>query len=323
MTVAAAQANLDSAQLSVTSAEKALAATTLRAPMSGTVTAVNGSVGTTGPAAVRRRHRPRRRPVTRPARASPAASAAAGAASSSSASSSGSSFITLAQISRFKMQVSLSESDIGAVKVGQPATVTVNAASGEEFAARVDRHRRALVVLGLGRRHQRGQLPGHADARPDGQGPQGRDERHGGHRHLAGHRASPSRRRRCSGSTVTVEAADGTQTTQRVQTGVVGDSTTQVDQRPEGRRQGRRAIGGRGPGGGGRRLEPAQQTPSAARLGGGGLGGGLGGRRLRRRRRLPRRRRRRRENAVSALPAARRARRAGHRDARTSSASTG
>ena len=35
------------------------------------------------------------------------------------------------------MQVSLSESDIGSVKVGQPATVTVNAASGEEFAARV------------------------------------------------------------------------------------------------------------------------------------------------------------------------------------------
>ncbi len=35
------------------------------------------------------------------------------------------------------MEVSLSESDIGSVKVGQPATVTVNAASGEQFAARV------------------------------------------------------------------------------------------------------------------------------------------------------------------------------------------
>ena len=46
-------------------------------------------------------------------------------------------FITLAQVSRFKMEVSLSESDIGSVKVGQPATVTVNAASGEQFAARV------------------------------------------------------------------------------------------------------------------------------------------------------------------------------------------
>ena len=35
------------------------------------------------------------------------------------------------------MDVSLSESDIGSVKVGQSATVTVNAASGEQFAARV------------------------------------------------------------------------------------------------------------------------------------------------------------------------------------------
>ena len=42
MTVAAAQANVDSAQLSVTSAEKDVAATTLRAPIAGTVTAVNG-----------------------------------------------------------------------------------------------------------------------------------------------------------------------------------------------------------------------------------------------------------------------------------------
>ena len=138
MTVAAAQANLDSAQLSVTSAEKDVAATTLRAPMAGTVTAVNG---------VGRDDGVRRRLVvvivlvlvraTRAARAWPAASAARARASSSSGSSSGSSFITLAQISRYKMQVSLSESDIGSVKVGQPATVTVNAASGEEFAARV------------------------------------------------------------------------------------------------------------------------------------------------------------------------------------------
>jgi multidrug efflux pump subunit AcrA (membrane-fusion protein) len=35
------------------------------------------------------------------------------------------------------MDVSLSESDIGSVKIGQAATVTVNAASGEQFAARV------------------------------------------------------------------------------------------------------------------------------------------------------------------------------------------
>jgi multidrug efflux pump subunit AcrA (membrane-fusion protein) len=35
------------------------------------------------------------------------------------------------------MDVSLSESDIGSVKIGQAATVTVNAASGQQFAAHV------------------------------------------------------------------------------------------------------------------------------------------------------------------------------------------
>jgi hypothetical protein len=44
--------------------------------------------------------------------------------------------ITLAQLSRYRMDVALTESDIGKVKVGQPATITINA-SGQEFAARV------------------------------------------------------------------------------------------------------------------------------------------------------------------------------------------
>ena len=138
MTVAAAQANVDSAQLSVTSAEKALAATTLRAPMAGTVTAVNGAVGTTvsggGSSSVivlvvverlgrrERRRRPRRR---------------GGELELLGRRRASSSFIMLAQLSRFKLEVALSESDIGKVKVGQSATVTVNAASGEEVAAHV------------------------------------------------------------------------------------------------------------------------------------------------------------------------------------------
>jgi hypothetical protein len=58
-------------------------------------------------------------------------------ASGSGASDSG--FITLAQVSRFRMDVSLSESDIGKVKVGQAATVTVNAVSGTQLAAHVAR----------------------------------------------------------------------------------------------------------------------------------------------------------------------------------------
>jgi hypothetical protein len=43
----------------------------------------------------------------------------------------------LVNVHRFTMDVSLSESDIGSVKIGQAATVTVNAASGQQFAAHV------------------------------------------------------------------------------------------------------------------------------------------------------------------------------------------
>jgi RND family efflux transporter MFP subunit len=46
-------------------------------------------------------------------------------------------YIKLAQLDRMKMQVSLSESDVTDVKVGQPATVSVNALPDEKLAGRV------------------------------------------------------------------------------------------------------------------------------------------------------------------------------------------
>ena len=115
-----------------------------------------------------------------------------------------------------------------------------------------------------------------------------------------------------TGSTVTVEAADGTQThpARADRRGRRLDHAGR--QRAEGRRQGRRALDRRGAGGGGRRLGPAQQRhpqPPGRRRAGSAAADSAGGGFGRRRRRLPRRRRGRRENAVSALPAARRARR--------------
>ena len=274
MTVAAAQANVDSAQLSVTSAEKALAATTLRAPMAGTVTVVNGSVGTT---------------VSGGGSSSSSSSSSsdsggatvtgglggASASSSSSGSSTSSSFITLAQISRYKMQVSLSESDIGSVKVGQPATVTVNAASGEQFAARVTDIGVLSSSSGSGASSSAVSYPVTLSLDQTGKGLK------------AGMSATadivtsqvtglavPSQA--LAGSTVTVEAADGSQTTQRVQTGVVGDSTTQV---VSGLKAGdkvvvRSAAAALGAAAGG-----SDQLNNAirSRLGAGGVGGGLGG----------------------------------------------
>jgi multidrug efflux pump subunit AcrA (membrane-fusion protein) len=128
--VASAQAAVDSAELTVRNAETAVEQTRLHAPLSGTVAAINGQVGDSVGSAS----------ASASSSSSSGAGAGAGGAgggSGSSSSSSSSGFIVLAQLSHFKMDVSLTESDIGKVKVGQAATVTVNAAEGEQFAAHV------------------------------------------------------------------------------------------------------------------------------------------------------------------------------------------
>ena len=43
----------------------------------------------------------------------------------------------LANLSQMQMVVSVSESDIGSIHVGQPATVSVDALPNDEFAAKV------------------------------------------------------------------------------------------------------------------------------------------------------------------------------------------
>jgi multidrug efflux pump subunit AcrA (membrane-fusion protein) len=274
-TVAAAQANVNSAQLTVESAEKAVAATTLRASMAGTVTAVNGAVGQTVSGGSTSSSSSSSSSTGSDGASVAGGLGGGGASSSSSSASGGSSFITLAQVSRFKMEVSLSESDIGSVKVGQPATVTVNAASGEQFAARVadigvlssssssGSSSSAVsypVTLSLDQSSK--SLKAGMSATADIVTSQ-----------VTG-LAVPSQA--LSGSTVTVEAADGSQTTQRVQTGVVGDATTQVI---SGLKAGdkvvvRSAAATLGTASGG-----ANQLNSAigSRFGGGGLAGGLAG----------------------------------------------
>jgi multidrug efflux pump subunit AcrA (membrane-fusion protein) len=107
--VASAEAAVESDQLALKQAQDDLAATELRAPMSGTVAALNGAVGDD----------------------------ASSAAADSSSSSSDTGFVVLADLRKLKMQVSLSESDIAKVHKGQSATVTINAASGEKVAAHV------------------------------------------------------------------------------------------------------------------------------------------------------------------------------------------
>lgn len=101
VSVATAEAKLRQARLSVKSARQEVRETALRAPIAGTIASVSRSSG------------------------------------SSSRSGSTSALIVLSQLSRLKMEVSFSESDIGKVRVGQPATVSVSPMEGTELAGRV------------------------------------------------------------------------------------------------------------------------------------------------------------------------------------------
>lgn len=137
VSVATAEAKLRQARLSVKSARQEVRETALRAPISGTIASVSGSVGET---------------VSGEGSATTGGSGnesssgggigglgGIGASSSGSSGGSGSSsaFIVLSQLGRLKMEVSFSESDIGKVKAGQPATVSVSSMEGTELAGRV------------------------------------------------------------------------------------------------------------------------------------------------------------------------------------------
>jgi multidrug efflux pump subunit AcrA (membrane-fusion protein) len=120
-----AEANLREAELSVRSARQEVRETTLRAPISGTIAQVSGSVGET---------------VTGGSSGgggTSESSAPGAVGDESSGESSGSAFIVLAQLHRLKLEVSFSESDIGKVRKGQAATVSVDAMEGTELAGRV------------------------------------------------------------------------------------------------------------------------------------------------------------------------------------------
>jgi hypothetical protein len=186
--------------------------------------------------------------------------------------------MTLAQISRYKMDVSLSESDIGSVKVGQAATVTVNAASGQQFAAKV-------THIGVLSSSSGGSSSSSAVSYPvtltldqTGKGLKAgmsatadivTDEVTG--------IAIPSQA--LSGTNVTVENKDGSQSSQRVQTGVVGDSTTQI---VSGLSVGDKVVvrSAASTAGNAAASSGSNQINNALRNrigGGGGLGGGLSG----------------------------------------------
>jgi multidrug efflux pump subunit AcrA (membrane-fusion protein) len=137
-TIASDQAAVDGATEQVDNAEQTLADAKLYAPISGTVVSLeNISPGDSVSTAASGRSTSAASPGSPSASATGGALAAAGLGSSSSSSSSSSGFAEIVNTSALTMTVPLSESDISAVKVSQPATVTLDALTGVQLAAHV------------------------------------------------------------------------------------------------------------------------------------------------------------------------------------------
>jgi macrolide-specific efflux system membrane fusion protein len=119
VSITSLQAKLDQAQLDVDTAQAGLSATVLTAPGAGTVTAINGAVGQSSSSGSS-------------SGSQQSASTSGGgqqSASNSSVSSSSSAdgFIVITDMSKLAVDTSIAEIDVSKVKVGQKATVTINA----------------------------------------------------------------------------------------------------------------------------------------------------------------------------------------------------
>ncbi|WP_127503639.1 efflux RND transporter periplasmic adaptor subunit [Actinoplanes solisilvae] len=114
-----AESAVTQAELAVDDAEAAVAGTVLKAPMAGTVTAVNGAVGST----------------------SSGSGASQGGGNQSSAGTQSSStsegFVELQDLTKMQVTAAFPEADTTKIKERQAATVTWNALSGTSAAARV------------------------------------------------------------------------------------------------------------------------------------------------------------------------------------------
>jgi macrolide-specific efflux system membrane fusion protein len=114
--IASQQVALLNAQTAVDTATKNVANAVLVAPAAGTVTTLNGKVGSNPPST------------------STSSNANAANATTSTASTA---FVQLSDVSRYDVKVGFSEADAAKVKAGQTATVAVSAASNAELPATV------------------------------------------------------------------------------------------------------------------------------------------------------------------------------------------
>jgi multidrug efflux pump subunit AcrA (membrane-fusion protein) len=140
--LASAKANVKSDKLTVQSDEQAVQNTKLYAPEDGTVVTLSGEVGETVSAtgttkAASSSSSSSSSSSTGAGGKSSSPSGSAESSNSSSSSSSGSSFAVLSDLSSMQLVVPLSESEIGNVRDGQTATVTIEALGSRKVAAHV------------------------------------------------------------------------------------------------------------------------------------------------------------------------------------------
>jgi multidrug efflux pump subunit AcrA (membrane-fusion protein) len=121
----AARASVVTAQVALQSAQKSLEQTVLRAPAAGTIATVSGHVGqdVSGGGVS--------------SASSSSSSSSSSASSNSSSNSSSSALVTLVDLGGLTVTAGFSESDAAKIKVGKPATITLDALPDAKLAAHV------------------------------------------------------------------------------------------------------------------------------------------------------------------------------------------
>ncbi len=110
-----ASAAVFNAQLQVEQAEEAVVGTTLKAPISGTITTLNGEVGLTVTAST------------------------SGGSGSANSNATASTFAIITDLSAMRIKLGVSEANAAKITVGQSATITFDALTGVSIASTVDR----------------------------------------------------------------------------------------------------------------------------------------------------------------------------------------
>jgi multidrug efflux pump subunit AcrA (membrane-fusion protein) len=142
--LASARAAVKSAKLTVRSDEQALANTKLIAPESGTIVSLSGQAGetvsgggTTKASGTGAGSASSGESGSGSAAGGASSSARSSSAAAGSATSSSSSFAVLSDLSSMQLVVPLNESEVGSVRAGQTATVTIEALGARKVAAHV------------------------------------------------------------------------------------------------------------------------------------------------------------------------------------------